>query len=131
MRERAGTAQSERPGSKRHKRGGEAEEEDEAEEANDEDEEKSKTAKGKTKNGKGAGKGAKVDKAGKKEQLVVKDDKLKLTIEVLLRLLQDGRTMNGAMIDSMVQGGASWKQGRPPKGAMERGLESWLEELLY
>lgn len=34
------------------------------------------------------------------------------------------------IIDSLVQAGAVWKQGRPPKGAMERALEDWLAELL-
>ena len=34
------------------------------------------------------------------------------------------------IIDGLVQTGAVLKQGRPSKGAMERGLENWLEELL-
>ncbi len=34
------------------------------------------------------------------------------------------------IIDRLVRVGASWKQGRPPKGAMERSLEGWLGELL-
>ncbi len=34
------------------------------------------------------------------------------------------------IIDGLVQVGASWKQGWPPKGAMERALEEWLAELL-
>ena len=34
------------------------------------------------------------------------------------------------IINGMVQAGGSWKQGRPPKGAMERALEDWLGELL-
>ncbi len=34
------------------------------------------------------------------------------------------------IIDGLAQTGATWKQGRPPKGAMERSLEGWLGELL-
>ena len=41
-----------------------------------------------------------------------------------------GHPARKEIIDGLVQTGAIWKQGRPPKGAMERSLENSLEELL-
>ena len=47
-----------------------------------------------------------------------------------LVLSVEGVRVRKQLLDALVQLGGRRKQGRAPKGAMERALEGWLERLL-
>ena len=121
QRERAGTTSQEKPPKKGRKKNGD-EEEDPIDDAD------SKTADSSTGKGHGKGKKGQKDKKENNEKgknVVLKGDRLQLLLKVILRLLQDGRTLNGAILDVLI----SAKEGEVVVGGKEQG-KFYMEQVL-